>query len=83
MPWEEEHAHSLQTTLQAARNTIASETKITAIVIIIGPEGGLTPEEAALAQEHGVQVVTLGTRILRAETAALATVANIVYELGL
>jgi len=47
------------------------------------PEGGLTPEEAALAQEHGVQVVTLGTRILRAETAALATVATIVYELGL
>jgi 16S rRNA (uracil1498-N3)-methyltransferase len=83
MPWEEEHAQSLQTTLQAARNTIASETKITAIVIIIGPEGGLTPEEAALAQEYGVQVVTLGTRILRAETAALATVANIVYELGL
>lgn len=83
MPWEEEHALSLQTTLQEARSTIASDTKIAAIVIIIGPEGGLTPEEAALAKEHRVQVVTLGTRILRAETAALATVANIVYELGL
>ena len=37
-------------------------------------------EEVALAQKHGVQVVTLGTRILRAETAAIATVANIMYE---
>lgn len=83
MPWEEEHACSLQATLQETRSTIASDIKITAIVIIIGPEGGLTLEEAALAKERGVQVVTLGTRILRAETAALATVANIVYELGL
>ena len=37
-------------------------------------------EEVALAQRHGVQVVTLGTRILRAETAAIATVANVMYE---
>jgi 16S rRNA (uracil1498-N3)-methyltransferase len=50
------------------------------IVLFIGPEGGLMAEEVALAQRHGVQVVTLGARILRAETAAIATVANIMYE---
>jgi len=37
-------------------------------------------EEVALAQRHGVQVVTLGARILRAETAAIATVANVMFE---
>ena len=50
------------------------------IVLFIGPEGGLMAEEVALAQRHGVQVVTLGARILRAETAAIATVANVMYE---
>ena len=56
-----------------------SQTPLT-IVLFIGPEGGLTAEEVALAQRHGVQVVTLGDRILRAETAAIATVANVMYE---
>ena len=54
----------------------------TTIVLFIGPEGGLMPEEVALAQRYGVQVVTLGSRILRAETAALAAVANVMYDLG-
>ena len=51
------------------------------VILFIGPEGGLTTEEVSLAQRHGVQVVTLGTRILRAETAALATIANVMYEI--
>ncbi len=52
----------------------------TTVVLFIGPEGGLTAEEVALAQRHGVQVVSLGSRILRAETAALAVVASVMYE---
>ncbi len=52
----------------------------TTVILFIGPEGGLMPEEITLAQKHGVKVVTLGSNILRAETAALATVANIMYE---
>jgi 16S rRNA (uracil1498-N3)-methyltransferase len=51
------------------------------IVLFIGPEGGLTIEEVKLAQRHGAQVVSLGSRILRAETAALAAVASVMYEL--
>ncbi len=51
------------------------------VIIFIGPEGGLTAEEVDQAQQHGAQVVSLGSRILRAETAALATVASVMYEL--
>jgi 16S rRNA (uracil1498-N3)-methyltransferase len=51
------------------------------VILFIGPEGGLMAEEVALAQRHGVQVVSLGSRILRAETAALTAVANVMYEL--
>jgi len=52
-----------------------------AVVLFIGPEGGLMAEEVALARRHNVQAVTLGPRILRAETAALVAVANVIYEL--
>jgi len=41
----------------------------------IGPEGGWTPEEMALFTAHNWQHVTLGPRILRAETAAIAAIA--------
>jgi 16S rRNA (uracil1498-N3)-methyltransferase len=40
--------------------------------IAIGPEGGWTDEEAAIAREDGWRFVDLGTRILRVETAAIA-----------
>ncbi len=42
------------------------------IVLLIGPEGGWTPDEQRLAQEQGFLSLTLGPRILRAETAAIA-----------
>lgn len=51
-------------------------------VVLIGPEGGFTLEEAALAARCGVQTVTLGPRILRAETAAIAALAVVQYEKG-
>src|SRR5579859_7194394 len=89
MPWEEEHSHSLHDVLTSARNVrtqlIASKTVANThpptIVLFIGPEGGLMAEEVTLAQRHSVQVVTLGALILRAETAALTVVANVMYEL--
>jgi len=45
------------------------------VAIAIGPEGGFAPDEVALAVEQGWQLVDLGPRILRVETAALALVA--------
>jgi len=75
-------ARTPQTPTSAQSSRPPTSPPPTTIVLFIGPEGGLTAEEASLAQLHGVQVVTLGTRILRAETAALASIANVMYELG-
>jgi len=47
------------------------------ITLLIGPEGGLSPGEAQLAQSRGFKPVQLGPRILRTETAALATLSAI------
>lgn len=41
------------------------------VEILIGPEGGLSADEIALASQHGFQAVVLGPRILRTETAAV------------
>jgi len=51
------------------------------IALFIGPEGGYDPSEIQLAQQHGVTPITLGPRILRAETAALIAPALILHEL--
>ncbi len=80
MPWEEERALTLRAVLSSS---IQSTSTPRTVVLFIGPEGGLTVEEVTQAQNDGVQVVSLGTRILRAETAALATVANVLYALEL
>jgi 16S rRNA (uracil1498-N3)-methyltransferase len=49
---------------------------------MVGPEGGFTEEEVRLAKEEGFIPVKLGQRILRTETAAIAMVAILQYELG-
>ncbi|MFT5699385.1 MAG: 16S rRNA (uracil1498-N3)-methyltransferase [Desulforhopalus sp.] len=52
------------------------------IALLLGPEGGLSPEEVALAAEHGWISVSLGQRILRAETATLTAVSIVQYLAG-
>ena len=52
------------------------------IVLLIGPEGGFSLDEAAAVAEAGGHSVTLGPRILRAETAALAVLAVVQYAKG-
>jgi 16S rRNA (uracil1498-N3)-methyltransferase len=52
------------------------------IYVMVGPEGGFTEEEARLAKEEGFIPVKLGQRILRTETAAIALVAILQFELG-
>ncbi len=44
------------------------------VLVLIGPEGGFHPSEVAYAEEVGFTTISLGPRILRAETAALAAV---------
>jgi 16S rRNA (uracil1498-N3)-methyltransferase len=63
------------TTLSSALSTAASEAVSQNTALAIGPEGGWTPEEISLFTQHQWQPVTLGPRILRAETAAIAAIA--------
>ncbi len=50
--------------------------------LAVGPEGGWTPEEMSLFTQHNWLSVTLGPRILRAETAAIAAIAIASTHLG-
>jgi 16S rRNA (uracil1498-N3)-methyltransferase len=52
------------------------------IELLIGPEGGWSADEEAAALAHGFRAVTLGPRILRTETAALAALAAIQTAIG-
>ena len=65
------------TTLRAALEDIMKSAgqDIPAIELAIGPEGGWTPDEEALFDAQGWQAVSLGPRILRAETAAITALA--------
>jgi 16S rRNA (uracil1498-N3)-methyltransferase len=47
------------------------------VILLIGPEGGFTPEEIGLAIKAGFQAVSLGKRILRTETAGIAAISTI------
>lgn len=71
LAWEEEHSQTLR----------SLPPDLTKLALFIGPEGGFTPEEAAQAQAAGLQIVTLGQRILRAETAGVVAAALALYQL--
>ncbi len=75
MCYENEEQQGIKEFLQAHRSEES-------FIFIVGPEGGFSLAEAHLAQELGIASVSLGTRILRAETAAIAAAAIIQYENG-
>jgi 16S rRNA (uracil1498-N3)-methyltransferase len=52
------------------------------VELLIGPEGGWSPEEMALAARHGVRAVRFGDRVLRTETAGMAMIAALSAALG-
>ncbi len=52
------------------------------LALAVGPEGGLTESEVALAHQHSFVSMALGPRILRAETAPLAALSIIQHRLG-
>ena len=77
MPWVAEKEQGLKDLIKNDKNEGRDD-----IVIFIGPEGGFSPHEAAQAQEKGIEPVVLGPRTLRTETAGLATLTMLLYELG-
>ena len=52
------------------------------VSLMVGPEGGFDPAEAKAAVDAGLQSVSLGTRILRCETAPIAALAAVLYAGG-
>ena len=68
-------------TLKEELLKIKSTKEEISIAIIIGPEGGIEDREVKLLEDSGAKIVTLGKRILRTETAALAMASIIMYEL--
>ena len=71
-----EHEEAL--TLKMALSSRAYST----VSLLTGPEGGLEEAEVAQAREAGLQVCTLGKRILRCETAPLCALSAIMYDAG-
>lgn len=59
---------------------ILKRKRIYDIILFIGPEGGFSHEEIQLAKNYGVFPVTLGNRILRVETAAVAATTLIMQQ---
>jgi 16S rRNA (uracil1498-N3)-methyltransferase len=73
--WEREE----QQTLKQVHD---SQPDARTVLLVIGPEGGFSVEEADLAQRHGFRSVQLGPRILRAETAALTALSLVQFLWG-
>ncbi len=73
--WESSEAEGLRGALEKATGP---EDRC----VLVGPEGGFSAEEVALARTHGFREVTLGRLILRAETAVLAAVTLVSGQLG-
>lgn len=72
--WEDEAQNSLAQTVSSEQYEV--------VRILLGPEGGFEPEEITLAEDNGWISVSLGKRVLRAETATIAAVSLVQYLSG-
>ena len=71
----QQHFLMLSTTATKRLKDFPSLSPDNKITLLVGPEGGLTPEEEAAALYAGFSSIRMGKRILRTESAALATIA--------
>lgn len=74
--WEDERTRTIASALSGQPHPAH-------VVLLIGPEGGLDEEEVRQARDQGGVPVTLGPLVLRTETAGVAALAMILYELEL
>ncbi len=72
--WEEEQTNNL--------HTLPLTTEATGVQIVFGPEGGFPLEEITAARRSDFQILSLGSRILKAETANIGAVSIMQYLLG-
>jgi 16S rRNA (uracil1498-N3)-methyltransferase len=76
--WEElaDESKPLRQVLQSL------DTEAKQLAALIGPPGGFSADEAKSIRAVGAELVTLGSRVLRSETAAITVMSAILYELG-
>ena len=74
MFYENEHATTLRMALESSTFRTVS--------LLTGPEGGLEEKEVQQARDAGLQICTLGSRILRCETAPLCALSAVMYAAG-
>ena len=72
LPWEESSA--------PIKDVLKQNPGAQHIIVLIGPEGGFSSNEASMAREKGFHAVSLGPNILRTETAAIAALSMVGYE---
>ncbi len=75
VPWEDARRYSLTAFHQ-------EHPDVTDVAVVIGPEGGMSPEEISKMAEAGCLPVTLGPRILRTETAGLCAISALMCLFG-
>jgi 16S rRNA (uracil1498-N3)-methyltransferase len=73
--WEGEKTRRL-------RSVLAGSALVASAAVVIGPEGGLTPEEVMQGESYGFFAVRLGERVLRTETASVVAVTLLQHYLG-
>lgn len=71
--YENEQAHTLTAAMNGTFSTVS---------LVTGPEGGFSSEEASQAADAGLEICTLGRRILRCETAPLCALSAVMYAAG-
>ncbi|MBI3966418.1 MAG: 16S rRNA (uracil(1498)-N(3))-methyltransferase [Chloroflexi bacterium] len=81
LPWEGERRTDLRATLREPFG-VGGAGRPFSVALFVGPEGGYSEGEVKHARAANVQVVTLGSRVLRAETAAIAALTVVLYEAG-
>ena len=72
--YENERARTLRAALEQGSYTTVS--------LVTGPEGGLEEREVEQARQAGLEICTLGSRILRCETAPLCALSAVLYDAG-
>lgn len=77
VPYENQENYGLKEALKDKKLEAINE-----IAIVIGPEGGFTEEEINKLKDIGADIITLGPRILRTETAGVVMTSLLQYEMG-
>lgn len=75
VPYENERG------MAATKEVLSELKKDTSVSVMIGPEGGFAEEEIARVREENMQIISLGKRILRTDTAAISTLSLLMLQL--